>query len=749
METAAGKEKGVVADNGELVRKLLGQGKLYDKEFENWLNECKRITRRYRAERGRGLDMEEDGAAWFNLYWASLQTALPSLYARTPVPQVDRRYKDSDPVARVASEILERAVRYEIGNFDFDGSIISSVLDRLMYARGVGRIYYEPVIEVVDGMERKTSENVRVGYIQLADFKHSCARTWEEVTQVRFRSYLSKEEALARFGPEKAKQLKYTHVPEALDDERTFGEGEQDDYKKAEVWEIWDKPTRMVIWLCPELKSDVLDMVPDPLNLEGFFPMPKPLFGTLTNDSMIPVPDARQCKMLYNLLDDISAKIGALTSDLRVAGFYDAQLEDIPRLIKGGDRLIPVRNFAALKNQGGLQSAIEFWPVDYVVNALQVLYQQKEQTKNDIYEITGWADIMRGATDPNETAAAQQLKGRFASIRLTNSQNDVQRFCRDLIALMAEVIAEQFEPAQLMAMTGFEFVPGQSPEEKQQNYMTAVELLRSEPMRRFRIDIETDSTLAMNEALDQQARSDFMQSLVGALQQIGPLFEQMPAFVPVLGEAINFVARTYKAGRAMEGAIEQAVEGAKQMIAQQQQQPPAPDPKMIEVQSKMQLEQFKAQTQMDLEQQKAAHDMQLAQTKAQLEQEKAQIKTLQELEQTRNAILLEQARLDAEIKVQEAQARADMSIQTMKAELDASIKRQKLIVDSVDVPAIAQAAQPSKPKKRKVVPHVDENGNRAYIIEDMEDPTEVGEQPEGTANDFKEDIQEGEQIVKP
>ena len=777
MDTTAEKTESMVGKPADLARKLLGQGRLYDKEFENWHSECKRVTRRYRAEKGRGLDLEEDAAAWFNLYWSSLQTALPSLYARTPLPQVDRRYKDADPVARVAAEILERAVRFEVGDFDFDTNVTSAVLDRLLYGRGVARVYYEPEIEVIDGVEAKTFERVRFGYVQLVDFRHSTARTWEEVTQVSFRSYLGKEEAVKRFGKDKAKLLSYTHVPEALDDERTFGEGEQEAYKKAEVWEVWDKSTRTVIWISPELKDDVLDMAPDPLNLENFFPMPRPLYGTLTNDSLIPVPDARQCRRLYNLLDDISAKIGALTEDLRVAGVYDAQLEEIPRLVKGGDRLIPVRNFAALKAQGGIQSAVEFWPVDYVVNALNVLYQQKEQTKNDIYEVTGWADVMRGTSDPNETAAAQQLKGQFASIRLTSAQNDVQRFCRDLIALMGEVIAEQFEPAQLMSMTGFEFVPGESPEEQQQNYLTAVELLRSEPMRRFRIDIETDSTLAVNEALNQDARSEFMQSLVGALQQIGPLFEQMPAFVPVLGEAINFVARTYKAGRAFEGSIEQAIEQTKQMIAAQGEQPPPPDPKMLEVQGKMQLEQFKAQTQMTLEQQKAEHDMQIAQTKAQLEQEKAQIKALQEMEQTRNAIILEQARLDAEIRVQQAQAQADISINQMKAELDIAIKKQRKLVDSSDVPSVAVA--PLKLKRRRVVPHVDEGGMRAYliedamegeggtgsvvkrkvvphtdasgqtayVIEDVAEPAEKNEQPEGTVLDLREDKAEGEPLV--
>lgn len=721
MENTTGEEKSLVSSGAELVRKLQGLGKLYDKEFEKWVTECKRITRRYRSERGTGMDYDEDPTAWLNLFWASLQTAAPALYARTPVPQVERRYKDRDPVARVAAEILERAIRFEIKNFDFDGAVNAAVLDRLLYGRGIARVYYEPKFAVVDDVEVKQGESVRVGYVQLQDFKHSSARTWDEVTQVRFRSYMSREEATERFGKEKAQKLKFTHVPETMEDEKTFSNGEQGDFKKAEVWEVWDRPTRMVIWITDELKDEPLDMLPDPLGLEGFFPIPKPLYGTITNDSLIPVPDARQCKKLYNLLDDVEAKIGALTADLRVAGLYDAAMEEIPRIVTGGDKLIPVRNYAALKAQGGLVQAIEWWPLDQVVGALQVLYQQKEQTKSDIYEITGWADIMRGNTDPNETAAAQQLKGRFASIRLTNSQNDVQRFCRDLIALMGEIIAELFEPAQLFAMTGSEFVPGASPEEKQQNYLTAVELLRAEPTRRFRIEIETDSTLAINEALDQQARADFMQSLVGALQTMAPIMEQMPAFVPVLGEALTFVSRTYKAGRGLEGAVEQAVEATKEMIAKKSESPAPPDPKMMEIQAKMDLERFKAEEQMRLTQMKSDQEMALAQQKAELELEKAQVKSLQELEETRNAITLEQARLDAELRIQEAQARADLSIQAMKAELDTEIKRQRQVVNLPEIGEEPAPAKPRRSRRRKVMPQLDEQGQRVYMIEEIEE----------------------------
>jgi len=712
-------------DGRELVRKLLAQGKLYDKEFETWTTEAKRIARRYRSETGSGEDSQVDNAAYFNLFWASLQTAIPSLYARTPIPQVDRRYKDKDPVARVAAEVLERALRYEVGAQDFDTQIQAAVLDRLLFGRGVCRVRYEPTFETINGVETKTRERVCLEYVQSQDFKHNTARTWGEVTQIRFRSYLSKAEAVEAFGKDIAGKLKYLYLPKGLDDDKTFSSQESTDFKKAEVWEVWDKPSRSVITISAECKDCVLKMQPDPLELEGFFPIAPPLYGTLTNDSLIPVPDARQCKRLYNLLDDIEAKIGALTEDLRVAGIYDASMEEVAKLQKG-DKLIPVRNYAALKAAGGLAAAIEFWPVEHVTAALSVLYSQKEQTKGDIYEVTGWADIMRGASDPNETAAAQQLKGRFASIRLTRSQNDVQRFVRDCCALMGEIIAEQFEPATLVAMTGLEFVPGASPEEKKANYLQVVETLRNEPNRRFRIAIETDSTLALNEAVDQQARSEFMQSLVGGLQTLGPLMEQMPTAVPLLGEALAFTARSYKAGRAFEGAIEEFIETSKAAVVQKQKQPQQ-DPKALEAQAKLQLEQMKAQAAMDLEQAKAANEMQIAQAKQATEQQKAELKALQELEQTRNSILLEQARLDAEIRIQKAQAEADISIQAMKAQLDAAIAQQKEVINSGGQGGRGTSRQElviktAQPRRKRVTPTIDEEtGKKHFVVEDADE----------------------------
>ena len=65
--------------------------------------------------------------------------------------------------------------------------------------------------------------------------------------------------------------------------------------------------------------------------------------------------------------------------------------------------------------------------------------------------------------------------------------------------------------------------------------------------------------------------------------------------------------------------------------ATQQQQPPQqkPDPKMAEVQARIQLEQMQAQARMQLEQQKAQHEAQLDQMRAELDMQLSRAKAQQ------------------------------------------------------------------------------------------------------------------------
>ncbi|MDN5006422.1 hypothetical protein ACFQZO_37045, partial [Bradyrhizobium sp. GCM10027634] len=77
----------------------------------------------------------------------------------------------------------------------------------------------------------------------------------------------------------------------------------------------------------------------------------------------------------------------------------------------------------------------------------------RKQLIDDVFQITGISDIVRGDTDPRETKGAQELKGQYASVRIRDRINEMARFGQQAARLTAEIISEQFQPQTLMEMT--------------------------------------------------------------------------------------------------------------------------------------------------------------------------------------------------------------------------------------------------------------------------------------------------------
>ncbi len=617
----------------------------YKEQFKRWTERGEDIVKRYRDER---KDTTQTDAR-FNILWSNIQTLKPAIYARPPMPEVSRRYNDSDPVARCASTILERALDYEIKQYpDFHNTLSHVVDDRLLPGRGVAWLRYEPIIETVEEpeitnyveagdegythetseanaiagedpqpYEQITNETTPVDYVYWQDFAHLPARTWDEVTWVARRVYLSIDEGTERFG-DQFKQVPLTVSPDKKDGERTTTEA----LKKAAVWEIWDKPKKCVYWVA-EGYDRILDHKDDPLQLENFFPCPKPYFATVSTGTLIPVADFIQYQDQANEIDDITGRIQHLTRSLKVMGIYAADETAVERLMKEGNDavMIPVKNWPAFIEKGGLSQAIQFIPLGDVVGALNQLYQAREACKQIIYEVTGISDILRGASQSQESATAQQIKSQFASLRLGALKDDMSRFARDVLRMKAEVMCSKYQPETLVNASGIMHTDD-APLVQQ-----ALALLKNEPMRNFNIDIETDTLVLIDEQQDKQNRMEFLTAVGGFLDKAVNAAKTSPELTPLLGEMLMFGIRGFKIGRTVEASFEQYLNQAKQQPAQQQ-----PNPEQIkaqaEVQAKqaeIQLEQAKLQAETQLENMKFQHESQIESQKLQFEQWKTQM----------------------------------------------------------------------------------------------------------------------------
>jgi hypothetical protein len=605
---------------------------------------------------------------------------LPALYGKTPRAQVERRWKDKDPVSRTAATILERALQYEIDhNADFDHAIKSAVLDRLLPGRGVAWVRFETKsvetvgegMEVSDDAEEGASvemygeeqpeanvETTPVDYVYWEDFRCTPARTWEEVTWCARRVYMAKDEVIKRFG-EEFKDITLTHEPMGLDDMKKAGatEADMEAMKKAEIWEIWDKGSECVYWVA-EGEEKLLDHKYDPYGLDGFWPIPRPLFATQTTDTLVPVPDYVLYQDQADEIDKLTNRISLLIEAVKVVGVYDASQAGIQRMLTEGfdNQLIPVDSWAAFSEKGGIKGTIDFMPLDQVLQALNQCYASREQAKQVVYDVTGLSDIIRGSSVASETATAQQIKGQYASMRLKRMQMDVAMFASELLRIKAQMMCDLYSPQNLIEMSGIMGTDDAQFAEQ------AIQLMKSEPIRSYRIEVASDSLVEMDEAQEKQSRTEFMTAFGVTLRDALPIVQQVPEMAPLIGEVLTFVVRTFKGGRQLENALEGTIE---KMNAPKE--PQGPSPEQMQAQAQQQMEQAKMQATMQAEQAKmqASQQMEAMKTQAQAQIEQFKAQQAMELEQMKQQAETERqaykAQLDAQTKLQIAQMQTEAS----------------------------------------------------------------------------------------
>ena len=665
-----------------------GRFAAYERKFSSWESRVDRILKRYRDE---NRDKSKDGgAAKFNILWSNVQTLVPAVYSKTPKPDVSRRFRDNDPVGRVASLIMERALEFEVEHYpDFRNSMKAVVMDRFLGGRGSSWVRYEPHIRAVqqklptDGeqvsedidepQEELDYECSPVDYVPWRDFGHTVARTWEEVTYVWRKVYMTREACEERFGEELGSKIPLDCVPEELKREQ-LGGGDGSDLSRACIYEVWDKEELKAYWISPSY-PEVLDEKDDPLQLEGFFPCPKPLYATMTNESLEPVPDFSLYQDQAKELDTLADRIQGLINSLQVKGVYDASIAELARIFTEGDNgnLIPVKNWQQFSEKNGLAGAIDIVDLKPIYEALRACYESVQQVLQQIYDLTGISDIIRGQSNANETATAQRIKGQYASLRLKSMQTEVAIFASHLLQMKAQIICGNYAPETLIKMAGVaEMNPSDQALVPQaialligpERMNDPVEGARGKnPMRTFRIEVNSDSMVQIDEEEEKTKRMEFLSAMGAFMEKALPMAEASVEIRPLILELWKFGVVAFKVGKSIEGAFDQTIDRMTQ--AAKQPQPPKPDPEMERVKADQQTQQMRAQADMQIQQQKMQTDMQLEKMKLQMEaqaqQQELAMKAQAQQQEMNFMQMFEKwkAQLQAETQVKVAQINAD------------------------------------------------------------------------------------------
>lgn len=184
------------------VRFWLGQIEASQKWHTDWHERGKTVEEIFidRKNMASGAPTQAQAGAKMNVLWSNVKTLEPACYAKAATPNVQRRWRDKDPVGRWAAVVLERAEAYELDAYDDDYHYRQAIQEYLVPGRGQVWVYYEPTISGgADLRNQKLEwECCKVRHINWRDFITNPARTWDEVNWVAKREYLTLEEAKAQ-----------------------------------------------------------------------------------------------------------------------------------------------------------------------------------------------------------------------------------------------------------------------------------------------------------------------------------------------------------------------------------------------------------------------------------------------------------------------------------------------------------------------------------------------------------------------
>jgi len=159
---------------------------------------------------------------------------------------------------------------------------------------------------------------------------------------------------------------------------------------------------------------------------------------------------------------------------------------------------------------------------------------------------------------------------------------------------------------------------------------------------------------------------EFLSAVGGFLAQAVPASSSNPELTPMLIEMLKFGVTAFKAGKQLEGIIDETADKFRNLAKQAEGQPKPPTPEQQKMQMQMQIEQAKVQA----EQQKM-------QMQAQIEQ--AKIQGQMQLEKAKQEYQAQENQLKFQLEDQRNREEKQMQLQLEQTKLDSTNNKELLL----------------------------------------------------------------------
>lgn len=464
------------------------------------------------------------------------------------------------------------------------------------------------------------------------------------------------------------------------------------------VYEYWDKYDKECYYFAKEGTKFIKPLImPDPefddsyqdlnglYNLDKFFPCPAPLIVNNSTDEFWPIPEYYQVLEIVEDIHTIFSRMVACTKAIRARLLFDNSITGLQEALNEateGDAFGITNLSQALASSGGsLEGVVQYIPTDKLIESLNNLYIALESRLGALFKLTGTSDLLQGLTSSNtdKTLGERQMEEKWAINQVAELQKKMAEFVRDNYQLMVEMAIKNFKDESLDQY----IMPQTLEKHHQQNYAAALEMLKQNS-KRFRIELETDSTIAINENYDKQVRMELVNTLTSAIEKVAAVSQQTPALMAIELHALKYLIQGMRQSKLFQGEITESIDNViKQAEEAAKNAPPPFNAEEVAAQQKAQELQLKQQEiELGIEEVNATNSLKTAEiesrerieiAKLNLDGQLASIKT--QLDQFK--IQSDGAATGAELHVQVQKLQADIGL----AQAELALKRDELIVE--------------------------------------------------------------------